>query len=51
MNNIDRLLKQEGGTDVVGEKLFQLYLAVKEVIKYRRLVVSARYDLQILYCF
>lgn len=35
MRNINKRLKQEGGADIVGEKLFSLYLAVKEVISYR----------------
>ncbi|XP_078347490.1 BAI1-associated protein 3-like isoform X1 [Oculina patagonica] len=35
MRNINKRLKQEGGADFVGEKLFALYLAVKEVITYR----------------
>lgn len=35
MGNVNKRLKQEGGADIVGEKLFSLYLAVKEVISYR----------------
>ena len=35
MRNINKRLKQEGGADIVGEKLFSLYLAVKEAISYR----------------
>ncbi|KAJ7390160.1 BAI1-associated protein [Desmophyllum pertusum] len=35
MRNINKRLKQEGGADIVGEKLFSLFLAVKEVISYR----------------
>lgn len=37
MRNINKRLKQEGGADIVGEKLFLLYLAVKEVISYRNI--------------
>lgn len=35
MRNINQRLKQEGGTDIVGEKLFSLYLLVKEFINLR----------------
>lgn len=35
MGNVNKRLKQEGGADIVGEKLFSLYLVVKEVISYR----------------
>ncbi|CAH3143387.1 unnamed protein product [Porites evermanni] len=35
MRNIDKRLKQESGADIVGEKLFALYLAVREAITYR----------------
>lgn len=35
MRNINQRLKQEGGTDIVGEKLFSLYLLVKELINLR----------------
>jgi len=35
MRNIDKRLRQESGADIVGEKLFALYLAVREAIAYR----------------
>ena len=44
MRNINKRLKQEGGADIVGEKLFSLYLAVKEVITYRS-IGEAKYEL------
>ncbi|XP_068717844.1 BAI1-associated protein 3-like [Montipora capricornis] len=35
MRNINQRLKHEGGADIVGEKLFSLYLLVKEIINLR----------------
>lgn len=43
MRNINQRLKQEGGTDIVGEKLFSLYLLVKEFINLR-IIGESKYE-------